>query len=496
MIGKIKSLINDGEKFTGFVVDFDDSNEIASSQWLSEIEVFNETHLKKHPLYNRIHRLCFHKKTDRTCVEMLGVLKTLEKEFESTKSTTIKTNKKLEPQFNAEEKFQSVIDNLNYSLEGIKTEIFAYNNGGNITNFFNKLEEGISKQDFNLISRSITDIHNWYVKNINDIQSNDYCFNKNELKENLEIILKTKEDLLMIDVSGGIKLTENKKEKHKKMKEKKIFISHASADKAYMELLVDLLEFIGLDDTNLICTSVTGFGIPLGRPIYDFLRDSFNDYELHVIFAHSHNFYTRPICLNEMGAAWVAKTKYTSILLPDFNYNEMTGVVDSGTLAIKLDDERTEVYHRLDELYEIIAADFNLKKAVPARWEQKRNAFLDSVLRQLNSTKSKNPLKSSDILKAYEQQEKEQKIERDVTILLQTANQSKVQNSVIMRVQDLGGVTIQAGGTAMNIRGDGKDTAKWENILKIALSRDLIEQTNNKGTVFKITNEGYEFLEE
>lgn len=43
----------------------------------------------------------------------------------------------------------------------------------------------------------------------------------------------------------------------------KLFISHSSKDKEYMDALVELLEDIGMPDGSFVCTSVPGHGIPI-----------------------------------------------------------------------------------------------------------------------------------------------------------------------------------------------------------------------------------------
>lgn len=258
------------------------------------------------------------------------------------------------------------------------------------------------------------------------------------------------------------------------VKEKKIFISHAKLDKPYIELLVELFEFMGLDDTNLFCSSVAGYGIPLNQPMFEFLRDNFNKYDLHVLFVHSTNFYSRPVCLNEMGAAWVAKSKHTSILLPNFDFASMTGVVNGDNASIKLDGDTAEVQHRLDELYEILITDFSLKQKPHARWEQKRNEFIEAI----NSLG--NPINT---------------VDSDVLTLLRTANNSPTQNGIIMKITDLGGTTIQAGSMTLNIRGNSKDTAKWEHTLQQAIKNEYIKQTDSKGKVFSLTHAGYNAFE-
>ena len=41
------------------------------------------------------------------------------------------------------------------------------------------------------------------------------------------------------------------------------------------------------------------------------------------------------LSLNEMGAAWALKANCTSLLLPGFKFEEMKGVVNNNTIAIK-----------------------------------------------------------------------------------------------------------------------------------------------------------------
>ena len=93
----------------------------------------------------------------------------------------------------------------------------------------------------------------------------------------------------------------------------KIFISHSSKDVAYVAQIVNLLDGMGLNQTQVFCSSLPGYGVPIDTNIFDFLRDQFLKYNLHVIFIHSDNYYMSPISLNEMGAAWALKNAVTSI---------------------------------------------------------------------------------------------------------------------------------------------------------------------------------------
>lgn len=159
----------------------------------------------------------------------------------------------------------------------------------------------------------------------------------------------------------------------------KIFISHSSKDKEYVSKLVELLVQMGLDSETVFCTSLPGYGIPIGSDICSSIWDQFHNYNLYVFFIHSKNYYESAVSLNEMGAAWALKNNYISFLLPGFNLEEMAGVVDKKSIAIKLDNDPMEVGDMLNQLYENIVLEFDLKKEKDIIWEQARNRFISEI---------------------------------------------------------------------------------------------------------------------
>ena len=133
-----------------------------------------------------------------------------------------------------------------------------------------------------------------------------------------------------------------------------------------------------MTNDNLFCSSVPDYSIPLNQDIYDYLATLFREYKLHVIFALSENYYQSPACMNEMGAAWVLKNEYTSILLPSFEYKEIKGAVNPNKIGMKLDDDDELLKKRLGELKNIISENFGI--SVPEmRWEKKRNDFISKI---------------------------------------------------------------------------------------------------------------------
>ena len=103
-----------------------------------------------------------------------------------------------------------------------------------------------------------------------------------------------KYNLLMHKVEKAISL---KKEKSDIVRDEEklpmIFISHAFADKPFVESLVRLLEGIGFDESNLFCSSIPEYGIALSENIYDKLLNLFRERELYVLFIHSPRYYTQ-----------------------------------------------------------------------------------------------------------------------------------------------------------------------------------------------------------
>jgi len=200
----------------------------------------------------------------------------------------------------------------------------------------------------------------------------DYLADIRKLKGKLEIEME-KASCIAVHVKDeeGVVSAENKPYK--------IFISHSSKDKPYVSKLVKLIEEIGVQEKCMFCSSVEGYDIPLGENIYNFLRTQFNNFQLHVIFALSENYYQSAACLNEMGAAWVLRQSYTSILLPGFTYKQIEGAVDPRDIALKLDEDEKKVNQRLYELMEQLCKKFEIETPSSSKWERIREEFKEAI---------------------------------------------------------------------------------------------------------------------
>ena len=154
----------------------------------------------------------------------------------------------------------------------------------------------------------------------------------------------------------------------------RVFISHSSEDMGFVEPFVRLLEFAGLNQSNLFCTSVHGYNIPLGKNIYEYIKEEFVSKNIFVIMMLSHNYYKSKPSLNEMGATWVMSKEYVSILLNGFDFPQIEGSIDAQKIGFKITD-----ISRLDEFKNKLVEGLKLKMPDVTEWETKRNEFINVI---------------------------------------------------------------------------------------------------------------------
>lgn len=167
--------------------------------------------------------------------------------------------------------------------------------------------------------------------------------------------------------------------------DKRIFLSHATADKALADLLRDALILGGVPEDRIFYSSDRVTGIPSGNDIGTFLRNSLRNAGL-IIELLSETFLTRPMCLMEFGAAWALGTPTYPIIVPPLTQNQVIAQIGNIRLGgLASDTEIDEVFHelhgRLMEDLEITAKVgawnrglVNFKEHLPSRLTAVRGA--------------------------------------------------------------------------------------------------------------------------
>ncbi|MDC3351653.1 toll/interleukin-1 receptor domain-containing protein [Crocinitomicaceae bacterium] len=152
----------------------------------------------------------------------------------------------------------------------------------------------------------------------------------------------------------------------------KVFISHSSKDKVFVEELIDLIETIGLSSTKIFCSSFDGYGIDLGEDFLDRIKDELNE-NILVLFVLSNNFYASPVCLCEMGATWIKTNEHIPILIPPFDYSDVKGVIPM-TQGFKINESL-----KLNLFKQKLEKLFNLSAIDNSSWERKRDRVLKRI---------------------------------------------------------------------------------------------------------------------
>lgn len=220
-----------------------------------------------------------------------------------------------------------------------------------------------------------------FNKILEDINK-DYCLSGKNIFEVEFIECEGHKKILVIKVQAvkrkldfkGRKYIMSKDMQPIKFKEK-IFISHASADKKYGEVLVKLLRGLGLKRDQIIFTSDDDYGIPIDRNIFDYLKDQIND-GVYMIYLLSDKYYERVACLNEMGAAWIVQNDYTVIGIPNFDFNNpkfSEGAIDPRRIGFTLDNKK-----RIVEFKNKILDRFELSIDEPD-WNNLLDDYLENI---------------------------------------------------------------------------------------------------------------------
>lgn len=292
----------------------------------------------------------------------------------------------------------------------------------------------------------------------------------NELSGSLLAVRKNIDKYYPAEISKTFTV---KEESTMLQKSPKIFISHSSQDKEYVTCLVDFLEDIGLKENQLFCSSVPGYGIPLDEDIYDYLKQQFQEHDLHVILVLSDNYYQSVACMNEMGAAWILQSKYTTILLPGFEFKEIKGAINPRKIGLKLDSDPIEVKEKLGQLKNVLSQEFGLEQISDVRWERKRDSFIDTIT-QLKTVK----LVISD----------------EAMKLLQTACEAS--DGTILKSEDLSGTYIETNGENFIVAQERREVAKWEGALEELSNMGFIQLKGLSGDIFVVSKNGYDYIEQ
>ncbi|QXP65192.1 toll/interleukin-1 receptor domain-containing protein [Polaribacter sp. HaHaR_3_91] len=142
---------------------------------------------------------------------------------------------------------------------------------------------------------------------------------------------------------------------------KKIFISHSSKDIKIVRLFVEKILQLGLniEYNRIFCTSIKGYDVKSGEYIPDRLKTEINSASISLLFI-SENYKKSEVCINEIGASWVALEKDCTIplLFPDISFDKI-GFLNLNRLGLKILNEN-DLIKLIEDIKKILNIDYDL----------------------------------------------------------------------------------------------------------------------------------------
>lgn len=203
-----------------------------------------------------------------------------------------------------------------------------------------------------------------WVSGRNYSQEHLECFNR-DFEQAIKLL-----ELLKSDFEGS---SADDKVDDSEQSMNKIFISHSSKDIRFVEEFVDLLETIGLDSNQIFCTSLPGYGIPLGENFIECLKSELSDLNTMVVFMLSENFYKSPVSMCEMGATWIQSKEHIPVLIPSFKFEDIAGTLKL-TQGFMINDSM-----KWNEFKDKIHQTFGLEDLSDSVWERKRDRTITRI---------------------------------------------------------------------------------------------------------------------
>lgn len=145
-----------------------------------------------------------------------------------------------------------------------------------------------------------------------------------------------------------------------------IFVSHASADKELADKVRDMLVLAGVPQERFFYSSDRATGIPSGQDVGTYLRETLREASL-VIELVSPTFLKRPMCLMELGGAWVMGLSTYPIVIPPLSRAEAVKAI--GNVQMGIMGTAREMEDVFDELHDRLEQDAGLNFRLP-QWKR------------------------------------------------------------------------------------------------------------------------------
>ena len=254
----------------------------------------------------------------------------------------------------------------------------------------------------------------------------------------------------------------------------RVFISHSSNDVEVARLLIDLLQkALPLSNDEIRCTSVDGYRMQAGVRFDEELRAEVCEAELLIGLITPDAVVSDYVRL-ELGARWGSHKPMILLLASGATVGHLRGPL-AGINALDA-RENGQVHQLLENAADYLGGTLGETSSYEAAVNKlvQESSRLVAIVTQQPAT--------AEYLQLSEEA-------RD---LLLEATRGSGNNGTIVMVRSFAGLEISTNSKNLVKRRDARAEAKWRDALSVLQSEGLVEDVTGKGTVFTVTNRGYE----
>ncbi len=251
--------------------------------------------------------------------------------------------------------------------------------------------KNISQADWNAAIKSLGG------QQVDTVQSKyNHLLSCIQKKADVLVLLKRKSKFMDVVEYYRDTLIENQE-----VKMKEIFISHSTKDKIIADNFIDLILHgaLSVPIDKIFCTSTDGTKIKSGTEWRNSILSALKEAKLNFLLI-SPNYKESEVCMNEMGAAWIASANVIPLIIEPINYNSV-GVIQEPVQIEKLLDEKS-----LDRIKDLVQETLDIPNELikSDRWTTKKKEFV---------LKTKNYLKSNSFVTPLDRQKFDELIEEN-----------------------------------------------------------------------------------
>ena len=256
----------------------------------------------------------------------------------------------------------------------------------------------------------------------------------------------------------------------------RVFISHSSNDVEVARLLIDLLQkALPLSNDEIRCTSVDGYRMQAGVRFDEELRAEVCEAELLIGLITPDAVVSDYVRL-ELGARWGSHKPMILLLASGATVGHLRGPL-AGINALDA-RENGQVHQLLENAADYLGGTLGGTSS----YEAAVNKLVQESSR-LVTIGTQQPA-TAEYLQLSEEA-------RDL-LLPNEATRGSGNKGTIVMVRSFAGLVISTNSKNLVEGRDARAEAKWREALSVLQSEGLVEDVTGKGTVFTVTNRGYE----